>query len=401
MKKFNLLFAGALVAGMATFSSCSSDGDNVDVPYIPGIPGDDLVTPNPNVPDPNTELPNFTYTIDKELGWAVIRLDMTGVLDPSTGESLRLFGPADRSKQNIWLSIDGKPKGFSIVNTAELEDEVKKPVIDLVFLVDNSTSMSQEADSIAEDIVKWAKSLEKNNDLRVGCVGYGGFISGAINLTTADSLKIWLEKGQTGVMRTRDFEDRTQEEADSLKAAAALLDYRVVGTGYSYLYRSDPDESECGLLALRFANDKFRFRPYSNRIYVNLTDEPNQPKGNENFSTEWVSKEGNWPVTNGTIHTVYSADSTFSVQKYYNERPWDLSDLTGGSKMFVNGYFRGVSLDSLKVTKVLQNSYIIKITNVEDVVDGQPHNVWITVKTADNKVFGDKHYNVLFRKQEE
>lgn len=48
---------------------------------------------------------------------------------------------------------------------------------DVVFLVDNSGSMGEEANAIARDIIDWAEKLAASSlDVRFGCVGYDGGI---------------------------------------------------------------------------------------------------------------------------------------------------------------------------------------------------------------------------------
>ena len=387
------------------FSSCESDDDEI---RVKGIPSDEEATPNPTVTedDINTVIPNFSYSVSKENNWAVVRLDMTGVRDPYTKDWLHLYGPGS-GKQNIWVSLDEKPKGFSIHNTIDDEGDQKIPMVDLVFLVDNSTSMSEEADAIYRDIIDWSQQLSHTLDIRFGCVGYGGFVSGAINLTTADVLKNYLETKSwrsyvDGIWRTRGFAGK-----DSLALYEASLDAdrRVVSSGYYYTDRSDPDYDECGVMALRFADDLFSFRNGANRVYVNLTDEPNQP-GNKYsmFSTQWVKE--NWTTTQGTIHTVYTQYSYWeeSYKDYIDQDyPWDLSIYTDGTMLFTNSYFKDVNgnqvhLSDLPVSGALQNSYIIRFTNVQDLFDGMAHNLHITVKSnsENGEIIADKVYSVIF-----
>jgi len=418
MKKLNFL-TQSLVAGLVCVSAVAlTSCDNADnptpdapvvvVPNVPGIPSDGSATPNPVVlpEEINAVLPNFNYSVDKENGFLVIRFDMTGIQDPNNpNEWVRLYGPGD-AQQNVWLEIDDKPKGFSIYNTIDGTSQQQAPV-DLVFLVDNSSSMSEEANAIARDIIEWSKELSKTLDVRFGCVGYGGFVSGAINLTTAEKMETWLNKS-TGIMRTRDFADETEEKAQALREAAAGTDYRVVGTGYKYTNKYDPDYYECGVVALRFANDKFSFRPGANRVYVNLTDEPNQPNGkNELFSTQWVKEKANWSSIQGTIHTVYTESASWanSYQQYIDkDYPWDLSLYTGGTMLFTNSNFRDangkdVKLSDLPVSSALQNSYVIKFTNIEEIFDGQQHKVKITVKATgtDGAVIAEQTFYIVFQ----
>ena len=407
MKKLNLLFMGLLVAGGMMFTSCTKE-DNpavvVNDVTVPDIPSDKEAGLNPAIdPDQiNTVIPNFNYSVNQEYGVSVIRLDMTGVRDPFTNDWVELYG-TKHPKQNVWLSLDGQGKGFSITKVAN----DKKSAVDLVFLVDNSSSMNEEADAIARDIIDWAKQLEKTVDVKFACVGYGGFVSGACNFTTAEKMEAYLNKGNTGIWRTRDFADETEAKAQALREAAAGTDYRVVGTSYTYTNKYDPDYYECGVVALRFANDKFSFRNGANRIYVNLTDEENQPNGkNDLYSTQWV--KDNWTPTMGTIHTVWT-ESAYAINNYKNNvgynYPWDLSIYTDGTVLCTNSNFKDINgndvhLSDLPVSGAMLNSYIIRFTNVAEVFDGQPHLVKITVKSQspNGEILAEKDYKLTFTK---
>jgi hypothetical protein len=118
--------------------------------------------------------------------------------------------------------------------------------------------MDEEAEAIARDITAWAEKLSQSLDICFGCVGYDGNLTGAMNITTVEKLKEYLDYGY-GTNRTYHFGG---DDAEALAAKAP--DY-------------NNSWNECGVAALHFADDNFNFRPGANRIYVNFTDEPNQP----------------------------------------------------------------------------------------------------------------------------
>ena len=350
------------------------------------IPSDGMASENPTVnqEDTNTDLPNFNYTVTKESGWYVIRLDMTGVRDPYTNDWVKLYGTGD-SRQNIWLSVDNKPKGFTISNTADAEGAQQRKAVDLVFLVDNSGSMSEEANTLAAQVMEWSRKLSMSGlDIQFGCVGYDGAITGAINLTTIDKLTEYLSYS-TGVERTRHFGG-----ADASVLSSKVEPYRTGGNS----------ANECGAAALRFADEQFTFRTGANRVYVNFTDEPNQPNNKPEYSTEWVKDAKNWPATKGTIHTVFSSGSNWTETVNYREFPWNLSTYTGGTVIYTSSSFSGVNLDDLPVTGALQNSYIIRFSNVENLFDGQEHDVHITIMSdsTNGLILADKTYKIIFEK---
>jgi hypothetical protein len=398
--KVSKLLAKSLLAGFVgglsmTFVACSNETNSVEpgIPVIPGIPSDEIATANPviSTEDLNTLLPNFNYSVYKEGSWYVIRLDMTGVQDPFTGDWVKLYGPGD-SRQNVWLSIDDMPKGFSITNTADEEGAQQTKAVDLVFLVDNSGSMSEEANALANQVLAWSQKLEASElDMRFGLVGYDGRITGGINLGVVEELNQFLNNGSSGTSRTMHFTSKEGDDWNTWRSKYWVDDY----------------VDECGVAALRLADENFNFRTGANRAYVNFTDEANYSKGLDEFNVTYVMHKENWPSTKGTIHNVISTDSLdYWLTGVCNEnpllyqRPWNMSDYTGGTTKFVPSSFAGVTLDDLPITGALQNSYIIKFTNIEHLFDGNEHDVHITVKSAspNGEILADKNFNIIFVK---
>lgn len=385
MKTKKSRFFIVLLSALITLSSCLADGDQSIVldsgapqDEIAGIPGDHRAEPSPSVNQNTTVIPNVQYTTEIEGDDVIVRLDMTGVQDPETLEWLRLVGTGgeDGDRQNVWVEVDGKPKGIDVYNTIDDEEDANVATVknDFVFLVDNSGSMSEEADAIARDIIDWATELSVNLDVRFGCVGYNGNISGAIDLTTSSKLKTYLERN-SGTSRTVGYGSSNIENA--------ALSYSSVS-------------GECGTLALRFADEKFSFRSGANRIYVNFTDEPNQPGSSPSFSVEYVNPATNsWSSAQGTIHTIFSG-TLGQEQIYVNEDPCKMSVYTGGTSFVVGSNFAGVTLSDLPVTKAMHNSYVIRFTNVDEFMDGLPHEVKITIVSSDGHVQAERIFTIVF-----
>lgn len=377
MKTIKTAALAIAAAAFLAFTSCTDDGDGtllVTPGSLTDIPSDDDATPNPSIGTSNTGIPNIQYTTVDENGEAVIRLDMTGIQDPNTGAWLKLYGTG-HPNQNVWVEVDGAPKGIAVSNASDNNDS-RTSKIDVVFLVDNSGSMSEEADVIARDIIQWSEKLTASGlNIRFGCVGYDGRITGAINLTTSDKMSEYLNK-YSGTNRTAHFGGT---DADRLESLAP-----------NYYLNDNIDE--CGVAALRMANDNFSFRAGSNRVYINFTDEPNSSYGRDEFSVEYVRDQKNWSTSNGTIHTVFSNGSSCR-----SEQPWLLSTYTGGTILHTTGSFTGISLDSLPVSGAMQNSYIIRFTNVAHLMDGKAHTVHVTVRTPDGKVKSERTFSVVFK----
>lgn len=340
------------------------------------IPGDDDADPNPDIGEPTTTIPNIQYICEVVGSDVIVRLDMTGIQNPVTNEWIRLFG-TNNPDQNIWISVDDKPKGFTVYNNVDEADGGIKT--DVVFVVDNSGSMSQEANAVARDILSWSQTLVSSGlDVRFACVGYSvsGTINGGIDFTDASGLATFLNRS-SGTGRTMGF---SGSNSQALQSAAAA--YRV--------------SDECGAMAIRYANANLGFRSGANRIYVNFTDEPNQPAGRQEYSVEFFASQQNWGTSQGTVHSVYSGYS-FTERPLWDEYPWKISEYTGGTIFKTDASFSGVNLNSLPITGALQNSYIIRFHNISYMVgDGKVHRIRITILSSDGRVRAERVYDVEF-----
>jgi len=380
-----------LFAAMTLSLNYSCDNDDDDTPSDVDIPSDEMqaLNPAPTITNPTAKIPNPSYEVVQQGGQPIVQLTLTGIQIPGTANYLPLQGTAAGNAQNIWVTVNGVGKGIAVESNAG--DGSKAPrraskamAADLVFLVDNSGSMSQEADTVANQIVSWAQYLSSQGiDLQFGCVGYGywsGEISGAINMTDVNTLNSYLNDRPSisnyGLNRTRGFAG-----SDSLDLANASANYYAGG--------------ECGMLALRFADENFTFRAGANRIYVDFTDEPNQPGNKPAWSVEYLSPDSAyWDASKGTVHTVFSEDTTYYRYYWYplyDERPWVMSEYTGGTIIFTDAYFENVTLKALPVTGALTNYSIIsfRATGLTGEVE-----VTITVKDSSGVTQGVKTFTI-------
>lgn len=348
---------------------------------ILGIPSDDDATEAPTVENPNVNVANPNIVIESDQGHQYLAIYLTGVWNEKDAEWLKLFGTG-LSQQNLWISVDDDPKGVDVYNNSV--ENSKTLIADVVFLVDNSGSMSEEAEAVAKSIMDWSALLSASGlDLNVGCVGYGDSyyaVDGAINMCKPEEMNAWMQNNGYGTNRTHTFGG---EDAANLRALASN-DYQ------------NGAYNECGMVALHYAHDNFNFRSGSNRIYVNFTDEPNQPYGIEKWSVEYLNPEnGNWNTNYGTVHTVYSDNNhNFSDNLLWSERPWIMSDYTGGTTLFTDRYFTDFTLENIPVTGAMQNSYILRITNIAPYFDGQEHKITITVYDNNGNIQAEK--TILF-----
>ena len=73
-----------------------------------------------------------------------------------------------------------------------------------------------------------------------------------------------------------------------------------------------------------------------------------------------------------------------------------MSDYTGGTYIEAPSDFDGVTLNDLPVTGAMQNSYVIRFTNVLEFLDGRPHEVRITIVAADGTVTAEQVFWITF-----
>lgn len=389
MKKIMLwVSAAALICGVSPFTSCCSpddDSTNMKI-FVAGIPDDSEASANPVISSPTTYIPNIQTSIERIDGVPVMRVDMTGVQKSGSSGSgssearwMRLYGTGF-GDQNVWVEVDGKPKGISVTNT---EDEAGTATVmtDVVFAVDNSGSMSEEADALARDIISWAEELSNSGlDAKFAVVGYDGRITGGIDFTTASGLSLYLEENGSGTSRTMHF-GNNRNDWSALQS--------------KYFVNSSMDE--CGVAAIRLADENYSFRIGANRVYVDFTDEPNYPTNKEEYSVKYFEDQNKWPAYKGTIHTVYSGTRYDYTDWNAVESPWLISDYTGGSTQFVRSDFSDTDLSSLIVSGAMQHSYIIKFANIEDLLDGNTHKVHVTIKSEDGSTTADKTFDVIFK----
>ena len=377
-------FVSVFVLASVCLVSCLEDhSDTVRLENEEENLGNDIyATMNPDIGSSNASIPYVNYSIENKDGNpedVTVRLDMTGIQSSGTKEWLRLIG-TDEPGTNVWISIDCRPKYVTVYNTIDDVDQNVVVKNDLVFLVDNSGTMSEESNVIARDLMSWAKSLTANFDIKFGCVGYDGLITGALNLTSYNDLNRYLSRN-VGTDRTVGF---SGPDASTLQSKT-----------YNYDLIS---QEECPMAALRYADNYFSFRNDANRIYVNFTDEYNQPQGYSSFSVRYLTSQSNWPTTKGTIHTVYSGSTTSSETTNYEEKPWRMSEYTGGTIIYTNSNFSGVTLDNLPITEAIRNSYIIRFSNITQFMDGKYHELKITIYDENQSIRAEKKFSVNFGK---
>ncbi len=369
----------------------TTDSDDGTISSSTGIPLASENSDKPTISESDytiTTIPSPTFK-NEATNSNIIRMEFNGIQIPGTTGSLvsdfvQLFGTGN-ANQNIWIEVNGEPVGFMVQNGSDL-GEYDKAEADIIFLVDNSGSMGDEADKLADQIISWSATISQTMDAQFGCVGYNGLITGAIDITDQNSLSSYLNEG-SGIYRTQHFGGIN---SSTLSANASALNSSA----------SFKSQSECDPAALHFADESFNFRSTANRIYINMTDEYSYSPTSD-YSVETINPSHatyNWSASQGVIHTVWSGSSTTNTSVYYSsEMPWLMSDYTGGtSKLDAASDFSNVDLDDLPVTGAILYSYVVLIDNTwGDVYDYS--NITISVKSLDGSVIIVSNFTVTIQ----
>ncbi len=355
-----LIFVLLLAFTSLIYFSCDSAENPADNSDIPGDPTGVTVP----TPTKNNVLPSASFTTTGSR----VKLNLLGLLDPTTNQPIALsYDAANPQSSNIFIEEDGVVKGLKVskVGTGNVL------TADVVFLVDNSGSMGEEADSVANSIIEFANFLQASGlDVKFSIVGFSvsGDINGGINFTNAASISSFLNYSY-GTSRTMHFAG-----PDS-----AALENRA----YTFGYAGD----ENGVMAALFADSVYSWRSGAQRVMILFTDEPTQNLD----GLTWTNAQA-CSLLGGkaTIHTVYSSDTT-DYWDQYNERPWEVSQCTGGTIKFIPYDATGLSLKDLPVAGALANSYLVEYVSART---GVAHVVKITVYTS--TADGVQTFNVTY-----
>jgi len=351
------LMTSLMVLIVACNNSTEPSANNADIPPDPS----DIVAPVTQI---NNLVPSATFATASG-NPSRIKVNLLGLVNPNTQTPINLSADYSGGIHNFYLQEDGVVKGVKLTKVSS--STVLKA--DVVFTVDNSGSMSEEADSIAARIVDFAQFLASSGlDVRFGCIGYDGQVNGALNITSHQILAQYLNRGYyyTGTYRTYGF---SGPDSANLEETAWTYASEIWG--------------ENGVVGVFFADTMFSWRAGAQRVFVNFTDEPTQPGGYQFWSTENLCDR---MLGKGTVHTVFSEDSSYYYwQDLYDERPWLMSECTGGTVKFVSSNATDLNLLDLPVTGALSNSYLVEyLTSGSSSI----HDVIITVKDvgADGKI---------------
>lgn len=383
--KFTKTIGWMSMFAIAFFTSCNEE--ELINPST-GIPTDKAA----GVPPTVTEA-DMTFTMPKsispisadadnpEMG----RFSLAGI--NTNGEWLELHGTGEEN-QNVWLEINGVQKGIKVINGDEVASRattISKAKADVVFLVDNSGSMSEESNKVAAEIIRWSEKLAETMDVQFGCVGIDHYrVNGALNITDVHTLSAYLNVA-SGTSRTCHFGERmSTPPADMAEMKSKAANYTNAG-------------GECGGIMLHFADENFSFRENSNRFYVHFTDEPNQPDGHGDWSVLSVKDDSeyyNWSASKGVIYTVWSAtdDHTRYQSWLMEEDPCLFSEYTGGQIIVTDPKFN-ISLDDLPVTGAITQSFVFAFNMSANMSVGQSYDVTITICEPDKSVVSKHTYN--------
>lgn len=332
----------------------NEDNTNTDIPADP-------VSVTPPSPQKNNVQPTATFQAEGER----VKLNVQGMVDPSTQQPITLYYNSENpSSSNIFVQQNGATKGI-LVTKVSTGNTLKA---DVVFTVDNSGSMDDEADNVANNIAAFATALSNSGlDVKFGCVGYGDYkrITGALNITTATNLSSYLNRsGTNGTYRTMGYGG----------SDAAALETNADNYGYV--------GGENGVQGCLFANEYFAWRSGASKVFINFTDEPTQSLSDGSFNTAQLC---NTIGGLATVHTVFSEDTTY-YSGYWGptyERPWKMSECSGGTVKFISSDASDLVLTDLPVVGALSNSYLVEYMKGSSTVQEWLVKIIIYTSTAD------------------
>lgn len=394
MKRKTSLLSLLIIAGATLFTACNSDFNDRLANKINGgnpltnIPADNLAGEAPVITEeeitfnmPTSISPMQADPENKNIG----RFSLAGI--NTNGEWLELHGTQEVN-QNVWLEINGKQKGVKVYNGEE--NLLSKAKADVIFLIDNSGSMDEEANKVAEEVIRWSEKLSLTMDVQFGCVGIDHeYINGALNITDVNTLHDYLNVS-SGTDRTAHFGERM---------ATPPADYSVLEQSANNYNNAG---GECGGIMLHYADENFTFRKGANRFYVYFTDEPNQPGRDYRWSVLSVDKQSehyNWDASKGVIYTVFS-DEYSSPENWtnwgYKENPYLFSEYTGGTILTTGSDF-DINLDELPITGAITQSFVFTFNITPDLVAGNEYDVVITIYYPDGSIASVHRYeNIKF-----
>ena len=138
-------------------------------------------------------------------------MNLTGIINPVTNQPIQLT-----AQSNLFITEDSKVKGIKVSKVGG-STTLKA---DVVFTVDNSGSMDEEADSIAGSIIKFSQVLQSSGlDVRFAVVGFQyGDVNGGINFTTAQAIETYLNHSY-GTYRTEGFSGSDSAAFEQIKSS--------------------------------------------------------------------------------------------------------------------------------------------------------------------------------------
>ncbi len=350
MLRYLSVFALFLVFTWSCSESTSSD-ENKDIPADPDITLPQVVSNNLK---PQASFDKVSGNSDR------IKISVLGMLKKD-GTPFIPSNSTNSDNLNFFISEDGVVKGA----ISEVANTSQQLPVDIVFTVDNSGSMGQEADSIALGILDFANFLEDRGlDVNYGCVGYAGGVNGGMNFSTVEDLNYFLTSRtfySSGTSRTYGF---TGE--DSLDLVMASSNYYTGG--------------ENGIVGIFFALDHFDWRDNALKVFYNFTDEGTQP----GFDPSWATDTLCTVVKNvATIHTVWTGGDTtfFNETELSWEKPWRMSNCSGGQTQILPFDASGLDLSQLQATEAVASSFVLEFLSADHTA---VHDVIILFKEGDD-----------------
>jgi len=203
-------------------------------------------------------------------------------------------------------------------------------IVDIVFVIDDSGSMSYEASAVKEAVTSFATKFEENNiDYRIGLLPYGG---GGRNSDPKGTIK-----NNGNLTKIEDFKD----EVSNMKFDG--------GAEYSYL-------------AMNKALNQYQWRSNAQQLLFLITDEPDHGTsfGNTNYAESDIIEE----ITQRSNLSVYIVCTSLVLNSYDN---FDL-------------------YQSMRVYKEDKSDLVSKFNSIFDEINNEIANDYIIQYQSDNLI---------------
>ena len=333
---------------LAVLVSCSAENLNADIPADPNVA--------PPPPVSGNLIPTITLGETRASNPGRVSLVVGGVGYQGAGEG---FEVVEYTQDNLTIVEDGVVQG-------KLLSEGSRLSVDVVFVIDNTSSMTGEIAGVRSSVLQFVDVLRAGGqDVRAGVVAFNDGLSDDF----ANDVDVADRRAKPAIYGFRDLSEDLSEEGE-LYSFVATLPAADLG--------NNRDFPELAFAGLDFARRTLSWRDTAQRVYILITDDSAWGRGysgsanDKGIDPDYFTDQslGISLRDEGSVVHVYSPtpkSETALREGEYNVKP--LADLTGGiwNELDRSGEFDLLELGITDVT--------LASTRVEFVKNGDPEAV--------------------------